>query len=984
MRVSLLGFLLSAVSVFVPFSSDAQFYSTGADPLGLHWLRSPADDGGAASWRIHVDSAAWRWGARASKVLERQSPLLRADFPPLSLSNRRIDVLVHSRHAYSNGLVTWAPRRLEAYAYDVGADDCVPWTTHLMTHEYRHVLQTQSSITGFSRLLHGLFGEQSTGLILGLFVPRWYLEGDAVWAETRYTDGGRGRNPDFVQQMRALCTSGRTPSFSQAYFGSYACRVPDFYKMGYTMVDEASKAFGNEVFGNAVNKAGRLPFTFFPFQRSLRQQTGMRPMRLYSWALGRARAEWEGEMSARVVTPSRPLSPPAESYREVLYFTPWGGGGVSYVSSPDFLSRFEVYDTAARLVRVITPSDRNEARFCVSGEKLVWSERRQHCRWANASESCVMEADLTSGRVARLSHGANYHSPAVSPAADRIACVRVGDDMAHSVAMLEGGVEVARPLSFPVGWQVPEVTWLDGGRLLMVVVNDEGRQIVSYDVDTGDCRLIYGPCHRMIKSLSVDGARGCVLFAMNGGPGVYSDVYSLNLASCELRREAVSLHGADCPVPSGDSIIVSLYGPDGYAPAKVGRNAGGEASKVAPARPFHIPVDTLSSCGFKRVGALAAHLKPRVHSWGPIVVDADNQTVSPGVSLASQNLLGTVMMQAGYNFAPDDDVNRLFADVTWDWLWPRLKFGGRWGHADYDYSFSYKQKRSSGVEEQVFDILMRTTDRSRLSKLTLEASLPLTRNSGAWLRAVTASASFDWERSSGIDYDVWQVPADAENPAAVRHYKLRTADSRYFASTFGLSSHLLRRAAANDVGYRWGAAFSVVYDRAVRLSDFGSMLNLNLRLYMPGFGLHHQVLLSASAQNKWPGERVESTGGYAYRRMVSDRVAAPYGLGREANRQAVLLRAAYTLPVCNPDWELGPVAYVKRICFRAIGDYGVARLWTGLKASGVSRRWTASGELWAETRLATLPYPVSVGWRGSFLPDSRRLMSSLLLSVSFK
>lgn len=970
---------LSLLSL-VPSSVCAQFYTTGADPLGVRWTQLPG--GGAIHpWRIMADSCAWRWSLLADDVLSRQADSLAADFPQLSLRRRDIRVVVHSRHAYSNGLVTWAPRRLEAYSFNTGADDCVPWVRHLLTHEYRHVLQSQSSITGFSRFLYGLFGEQSTGLVLGLFVPRWYLEGDAVWAETRYTDGGRGRNPDFVQQMRALCLSGRTPSFCQAYFGSYATRVPDFYSMGYIMVDETSKSFGNEVLGRAVSKAGRLPFTFFPFQRSLRRQTGMRPMTLYRFSMERRAAQWQAEMNVRKPTEAVSLLRPVKPYQEALYFTPWDGGFVTYVSSPEFVAHFDVYDSGMNLLRSITPSAREETRFAVSGNKMVWSERRQHGRWANASESCLMMADLSTWRVRRLTRGGDFHSPALRRDGDSLACVSVGRDMSHGVDLISGG-SARRVITLPVGWQIPEVIWQDAHRLLLIVVNDDGRQVVSLNLDTGDAKLVFGPCHSMIKDISLgSGAEPRLFFTMNADSACVSDVFSLGLGGGDLRREVVAQYGAACPAALGDSLVVSIYEPDGYAPSVVRALEHSDFGNVGEGHDFLIAPDSAKFAGFSRLGPIAAQLRPNVHSWGPILVDADNQAVKPGVGVASQNVLGSVYWQAGYSFAPDDDAERVTADVTWDWLWPRLKFSGKWGHADYNYSVSYSQKTATDGATHEYNTVMSTNDRSHLTKLMFDALLPLTRNSGAWLRAITPSASFDWERATGLSYN---VSTSEKGKSGVSRYRVSSPDSRYFCATFGLSSHLLRRAAENDVGYRFGLAFSAVYDRAVRYQDYGGMLTLNARLYLPGIGRHHQLMLAASGQSKWPGESVVSRNGYAYRRMVSDRVAAPYGLARVANKQSALLRAAYTLPVCNPDWQWGPVAYVKRLNLRLIGDYGVARVWDGMRTTGELSRWTASAEFWAETRIATLTFPVNVGCRTTYVPDGQSIAATLLLSISFR
>lgn len=974
-----LAILLSLIALCLSApTARAQFYTTGADPLGLHWLR--LQGGGAGEcWRISVDSAAWRWGWLASKVLERQANSLYSNFPSLAIRRRSVDVLVHSRHAYSNGLVTWAPRRLEAYSYNIGDDDCVPWVSHLMTHEYRHVLQTQSTIVGFSRFLYGLFGEQSTGLVLGLFVPRWYLEGDAVWAETHYTDGGRGRNPDFVQQMRALCLSGRTPSFGQAYFGSYATRVPDFYHMGYHMVSEASEDFGNDIFGRAVRKSGLLPFTFFPFQRSLRKQTGMRPMALYKHAMAERTAKWMAQEVRRTPTQATSLFTDPKFYQEATYFQPWDGGFVAYVTSPDFVSRFEVYDNDLRILRTFRSATREEKRFAVCGSKLVFSERRQHCRWANASESCLMMIDLSTGRKTRLTHGEDCHSPAFSPSGDTLACVLVGHDMAHSVVLKSRGVSKSI-VTMPVGWQVPQVAWRDGSSLLLLVVNDEGRQIVSLDIESGRMTRLFGPRHQMIKDLA-PGPDGRLYFTMNEDSTAFADVYSLGLADADLRREVVARHGAAAPVVLGDSLLVSLYGPDGYMPSVVRAKDEQGVNCVNPQSDFSLPRDTASADGFRKLGPMEAQVLPRVHSWGPVLVDADAQSVRPGIGLSSQNILGTVYWSAGYDFAPDDDAERVTADLTWDWLWPRIKLGGKWGHADYNYSYSYTLRQTTGGQTREYDIAMSTSDRSHISHLTLETTLPLTRNDGEWLRALTPSASFDWQRSTGLTYNVVQTESD--RPSSTRRYQLPTADTKYLCSTFGLSSHIVRRAAENDVGYRFGVSFSAVYDRAVRHRDFGSMLTLSARLYLPGIGRHHQFLLHATAQNKWPGEIVTGVSGYSYTRMITDRVAAPYGLARVQNKQSALLRAAYTMPLCNPDWQWGPVAYVKRINLRLVGDYGFARLWNGTSTAGTSHRWSTSLELWAETRLATLTFPVSIGFRRTYLPGSRSTASTLLMSISF-
>ncbi len=987
LRHSVLRLTLAiATMLWYGVDTQGQFYSTGADPIGISWLRMEGECNGN-KWRIETDSAAWRWALIADQTLEAQAErMLSSDFPPMSIKRRGIDVVMHTHAAYSNGLVSWAPRRLEAYTYDTGDDDCIPWVRHLMTHEYRHVLQTQSSIAGFSRFLYGLFGEQATGLVLGVFVPRWYLEGDAVWAETEYTPGGRGRNSDFMQQMRALCTTGNRPSFSQAYFGSYAKRFPDFYKMGYLMVSALSDTLGNEVFGRAVNFAGRKPFTILPFQISLRRQAGMRQMRLFDFAMDQWTARWEAAQAERQVTEAEPIFAETVDYREATHTQPWAGGLVTYATGPDIVGRFEVYDAQGRLVRTITPSERNETRFSVHGDTIYWSERYQHCRWANAIESRVLCADLRTGHKKTLTKGHMDHSPAISPDGSALAYIRTGDDMRHTIRIttLDGAVIYEK--SLPTGWQIPEVTWRSDDRIVMIIVNDEGRQMAECDIDDGDWRCLIGPMFRRMINISA-GRDGRLYFAMDTGDEYFSDIYSMG-ESGDIRREVVARDGADTPFLTDSGLMVSLYGPSGYAPSLIKESVNQDTLRWQSApKSLSIPedevADSIRYAKFRHIGPMSVHLKPNLHSWGPVRVDADAQSIAPGIGLSSQNTHGTTFIQLGYDFAPDNDYERIHADVTWDWLWTRLKFGGKWGHTDYKYSTSYTSIIKSEGGDREFNINMSTDDRSHLSHLTAEASIPLTRNSGAWLRAITPSASFDWERATGITYDVTQVETSA-TPNRKTSYKLTTDDSRYTAATFGLSAHILRRQSVNDIGYRYGVAASLVYDRATHHADYGTMTTMSIRLYAPGIGRHHQISLYAAAQSKQPGAQVATQSGSYWRRMISDRVAAPYGLSRISNKQSALLRATYMLPLVNPDWQWGPVAYIKRINLRAIYDYGIARMWNGSQVTNTSRRWTASGELWAETRWATLPYPANIGCRVTYLPETKNVTTSLLFSVTFQ
>ena len=89
---------------------------------------------------------------------------------------------------------------------------------------------------GFSKGMSFLLGEQFTGIVASL-QPSWFLEGDAVFAESVLTQSGRGRTPSFQKQLKALIVDNKKQyNYDKILNGSFKDFVPDYYESGYQMV----------------------------------------------------------------------------------------------------------------------------------------------------------------------------------------------------------------------------------------------------------------------------------------------------------------------------------------------------------------------------------------------------------------------------------------------------------------------------------------------------------------------------------------------------------------------------------------------------------------------------------------------------------------------------------------------------------------------------------------------------------------------------
>ena len=147
----------------------------------------------------------------------------------------------------------------------------------VFTHEYTHYahITTRSGIYG---ALSRVFGE-GTG-ILNVFSPGWMLEGVTTNTETLFTDGGRGRSPEFAGQIRSFTEGGKLWGLSAAGAENpYGPPYGRFYLAGYHMVEYLNRMYGPDAFARVSRRQGGHPFRFSG--SALRHVTGKPPKTFY-------------------------------------------------------------------------------------------------------------------------------------------------------------------------------------------------------------------------------------------------------------------------------------------------------------------------------------------------------------------------------------------------------------------------------------------------------------------------------------------------------------------------------------------------------------------------------------------------------------------------------------------------------------------------------------------------------------------------------
>ena len=126
--------LLTLLLLFVTKSLMAQFYLTGEAPARIKWNQIKTQHY-TVIYPQGIDSLAQRY----SWLLESERNRVMAG---LDINPKRIPVVLQPYTTVSNGMVSWAPKRMELYTCPPATNSYYQnWERQLVLHESRHVGQ---------------------------------------------------------------------------------------------------------------------------------------------------------------------------------------------------------------------------------------------------------------------------------------------------------------------------------------------------------------------------------------------------------------------------------------------------------------------------------------------------------------------------------------------------------------------------------------------------------------------------------------------------------------------------------------------------------------------------------------------------------------------------------------------------------------------------------------------------------------------------
>ena len=428
----------------------------------------------------------------------------------------------------------------------------------VFTHEYTHYTHITTNF-GLYHAATRLFG-QGIG-ILNLLSPTWFVEGITTNTETLFTDGGRGRSPDFLGEMRSFTDRGGLWDLASAgTYGAYSPPGSRFYLAGYHMVEYLNRSHGADTFARISRFQGRHPLGFA--SGAFRKATKESPDTFYR--------DFLADFNAR-----------ADSVRAAAHATGLPEGKILKAEDIDgFDSHFWIPDGHIRAVRTgyglpnavveIDPATGATLRELRVGNiynmaqlrplpdgRLLYSQPFMHpLGETDLDITDLVVFDPVTGKRSRLTRNAHTFSASASSNGERIAAV-ARNGMWNDLLLMDGDGKNLHTLVSRAGlfWDLP--AWSPDGRTVAAILKEGGDNAIALvDVQSGEIRTIYAPARFGFSapSYSPDGA--WMVFTSDRS-GVWN-VYARDMNSGKTFRLTAVSYDVEEPRVSPDGRTLSF------------------------------------------------------------------------------------------------------------------------------------------------------------------------------------------------------------------------------------------------------------------------------------------------------------------------------------------------------------------------------------------------------------------------------------------
>ena len=883
---------------------------------------------------------------QAQRVANNLETIREPEAKSMGVLPKKISVIMQANSSLSNGFVTVAPRRSEFYTMPsqnynfAGTND---WLDLLSSHEYRHVVQFQRSITGFNKFLYFVFGQQATAGMAFAAAPQWFWEGDAVATETAFTQSGRGRIPNFDLLFRTNIMEGRTFNYHKQYLRSYKNNIPDHYVLGYNMVSYLRKKTNDPlIWEKIVHRSWNVPFIPFAFSNAVKKESGLYVKDLFNEMAASRKKDYEEAIKNIDQTPFESITRrKSNAYTDYSFPQALENGNILVTKSGiGDIEKLTVLNPGGEEVDSYTQGIiNNSGMLSAANQRVVWNEYRYNPRWTAKTYSIIKGYDFGSKQTRIISHKSRYASAALSSDGYKIATIETTLEYKIRIVILDYlSGEVLQTISNPDNDLLSMPRWTpDGKSILVLRTNSKGKTISKVDPASEAYEDLL-PYSQENVGYPVQ-YQNFVLF--NSPISGIDNIYAIDLETKERFQVTSSKYAAYNPAVSLDGkmlyynnqtrdgldVVKAPFDPLSWKKTEIesSQNLSYQHLVDQEGRPNLLKDVSRTNFESKRYHRASGMFNP--HSWGPYFI---NSLTNVRLGVVSQDILSTTTINAGYIYDINERAGGWQAAVSYQGILPIL-----------DFSVS-KSNRSVNEGNFLTKTVVSPTDSFYVNRNVTFKWVEQNVEGGLRIPLLTTSSKFNGYFSIGNAVGVTHI-SDFSNgidnsrviPNIIRNGNVENGYLFYnyigpgnlVYNHFTMSAYRLLKQSRRDINPKWGQAIYFNTYNTPYGGDFtGSEFSFYTTMYFPGLFKHHSIWgywgyqsneLNLTQLSGNPRQIIDNRQ-YIFRNQVP--LPRGQSIGRFQNFYTMSVN--YTLPLWYPDIAIGPLLNIQRVRGNGFVDYG--------------------------------------------------------------
>ncbi len=943
--------------LFFSCQLNAQYYISANDDSDIDWRQIKTErfqlvypdfyEANAQRLALILDTVSQRVGATLGTP---------APFMP---------ILIHANGSKSNGLLVWAPKRMEFWTTPPPTHYAYPWSWQLAIHEYRHACQMQALDKGISGVLNSIFGEHILGAVSGLLVPYWFLEGDAVVAETAMSPTGRGQTPDFKMQYKAMLLEKGVYGIDKMKLGSLKDYVPNDYVFGYYMSAFSRHLYGADVFSKVLESTARSWWKGYWFTK-MGEET-FSEAEIYSSLTDSLLSIWSEERQRWQKLENKSLmeevGTPKEYYSHFKNPIEIGKDSILALHSSAFDVQSLVLITDGQVQYLRKLPYLKHSFFDYSDGKILYSQDAINPRWGQQNNADIIEYDLHKKMYRVLTKDGIFFNPIYNPKdKNLIAAIETDKKDNQFLVVLSPKskfLKTRNPLEKNKSLYIKTISskteaafsfpcWSEDGRELYVIETSScGKCIAKYNVYNGEREQLTPCSFDDISRLSAKNGR---LYFLKDQESKY-EVVSLDIESGEQCQQSQTEYGVGSfwvaketqTDNSKADMLLSLYNSDGF---RIVRTSPIEQKEdLFEPNPPQIFVENLRQ---EENFCLTAQSLPQkdsfypstyyskvahlfnFHSWSPLYLNVSKIDLGLGVSFFSQNLLSTSVLQFGYKYNPNDIKHELYLNYTYSGLYPQI-----------DLETSYKMRSLHRMNDQI-------NYRTQWDEL---------------MNGINLTFPYSWNTQRTVNTVKVHVNYSVRKLISIK--STSTQNSPQVIDLFGtvgggLSLNMVSAQAQNDLTPRLGEVLRLNYKSGLTKNPV-EIFSLTSTSYFPFFFKNQSLQLTLSYQKNSPEI-------YYFPNEVSFTKGIYDVYPKEFYGFSLIMHT----PILYPDFRIGAILYCKRISASPF-----------FEAGSYDGDWKTSfgSDINFKLNLLRITTAVNLGVRLGYLPESRKGFFNFLFGI---